>query len=422
MKQEISVLDIGILGDMDATAIAEHIKKKEFTAQEVLDCVQARAEKANPSINAIVASDYQVRDYDENGVFAGVPMYIKDLINVKGFANRNGSAALPDKIEKKDEKVVPQILSTGCYVVGKSATSEFGLLPTVETYVNGDTHNPIKLGYSTGGSSGGAAALVASGVVPIAHTMDGGGSTRIPACCCGLIGLKPSRGRHQGSSTKGLPLDIVTHGIVSRTVRDTANYYHAIEQYAKHPSLPEIGKVTGPSKKRLKIAVFTQSPVGIESHPDVSDVVLKSGQLCEELGHEVAYIPNPYSERFGVDFLAFYAKLAWALTNLGVFLNGGSFKRKQLEPFTRGLAKYAKRLRSFAPGGTMRLRRFTKSYNEITEKYDVLLGPTLALPVPKLGYLGVDVPIVAAIMRLNSYTNFTIVQNATGAPAISLPM
>ncbi len=423
MKKELSVFDIGILGDLDATGIAEKIRQKEFTAQEVLDCVKKRVEISNPDLKAAVSSNYELNKIKTEGVFAGVPMFIKDLINVKGFPNRMGSAAIPDNIQKKDDKVIAQILATGCHVVGKSATSEYGFLPSCETYVNGATQNPHKFGYSTGGSSGGAGALVAAGVVPIAHTMDGGGSTRIPASCCGLIGLKPSRGRDIESPTKKLPLDIVNHGIVSRTVRDTANYYHATERFYKAPKLPEIGLVQNPSKKRLKIAVFTQAPTGIECHDDVKEVVLNAGKICKNLGHEVEYISNPFSDPVVLDFLTYYSMLAWGTNNLGKIINNKGFKKKKGELFTRELSAYFSKLAFLYPGAIKRLKKqVPKEYKKLTNKYDILLSPTLAAPVPEIGYFGTEVTLFSMVMRLNNYVSYTTIQNATGSPAITLPM
>ncbi len=423
MSTKVSVDDIGILKGLDATAISQGIKDKQFTAQEVLDCVQERAAIANPKINAIVAEKYELSMYNKDAVFAGVPMFIKDLVNVNGFPCRMGSLALTDKIRTKDDPVIPQVLSTGCYIIGKSSTSEFGLLPTTETLVNGDTRNPHHLDYSTGGSSGGAGALVGAGIVPIAHTMDGGGSTRIPASCCGLVGLKPSRGRHIGSSTKSLPIDINTNGIVSRSVRDTANYYHAIEQYQAHPTLPPIGLVTESSKKRLRIAMYTTSPEGVESHTDTVSALTNVGKICEGLGHQVDYISNPHYAGSGLEFLAYYSSLAWILKRFGKVAFGMEFQSSKIEIFSRDLASYRRRLGKLSPKAVRRLKTvFVEEYNALFSKYDVLLSPTLGRPVPKLGYYGVENPVIASIMRLNSYVNFTTVQNATGAPAISLPM
>ncbi|MGB1247710.1 MAG: amidase [Chitinophagales bacterium] len=423
MKQDIDVFDIGIIGKMDATEIAERIKNKDFTAEEVLLSVKERAEKSAKELNAIVASNYINHKASTEGIFAGVPIFIKDQVNVEGFSTRMGSSAIPKNIQKKSDKVVRQIQTTGCTIVGKSATSEFGLLPSCETLVNGDTQNPHKIGYSTGGSSGGSGALVAAGVVPVAHTMDGGGSTRIPASNCGLIGLKPSRARHIQSPTEKLPIDIVTNGIVSRSVRDTANYYHAIEQYADNPSLPKIGLVTSPNKKRLKIGVFTQSPVGIEAHVDVKNIVHSTAKTCEGLGHHVEYFKNPYSDDVLLDFLTYYSMLARGNNTFGKFTYGSKFKAKNTERFTRELASYFSKFMFLAPGAIKRLKnQLATEYDNLTAKYDVILSPTLASPVPKIGYFGTDTPIISAIMRLNTYVSYTIVQNTTGAPAISLPM
>lgn len=421
--RSVRVQGTDLLTDLDATAIATHIRNGDFTTQEVLDCVRLRAEQVEPHINAITASDFDRKAQSAGqGVFAGVPTFIKDLVKVKGMPTRQGSAAVPANLSNSSEKVVTQIASTGCVIVGKSTTSEFGLLPSSETLLHGITRNPVNTDYSTGGSSGGAAALVAAGVVPFAHAMDGGGSIRIPASCCGLVGLKPSRGRHVGSPSLGLPVDIVTNGIVSRTVRDTANYFHGIEQFRPHPKLKPIGHVTGPSSRRLRIAMFTQNPAGIEVQKDVSHAVLEAGKACEALGHSVEYIPNPYSDRILFDFLVYYSFLARLLVTFGKVSVHPGFKSKKVEPFTSGLASFFTKSMLHAPSSFKRLRKDVRyEYDALFEKYDVLLSPTLLEPVPKIGYYGGDQPFISLVMRLNNYVNFTIMQNTTGAPAISLP-
>lgn len=427
MEQErkVSVLQVGILAAMDATAIAQGIAQGDFSRQEVLECTRQRAGLAEPSINAIVAADFDTAATAKtsDGVFAGVPTFIKDLVQVKGFPTFQGSAGVPEVRARKHEKVVTQIASTGCVIVGKSTTSEFGLLPSSETLRHGITRNPVDTERSTGGSSGGAAALVAAGVVPFAHAMDGGGSIRIPASCCGLVGLKPSRGRHVGSPSLGLPVDIVTNGIVSRTVRDTANYFHAIEQYRPHPKYPAIGHVTSPNGRRLRIGMFTQNPAGIEAHADVAKAVLDAGAVCERLGHRVEYIPNPYHDRVLFDFLVYYSFLARLLVTFGKVAVHPRFDNRKVEPFTSGLASFFSKSMLHAPTSFRYLKRkLGHEYDALFQKYDVLLSPTLLEPVPKLGYFGGHQPFISLVMRLNNYVNFTIIQNATGAPAISLPM
>ena len=421
----VDVGNTGILAGMDATAIAEGIRKKDFSVAEAISCVADRVAKTEPSLNAIVSSNFDpdLKAFQDKGVFAGVPTFIKDLVKVKGFPTIQGSRGIPSSPASRHEKVIDQIASTGCIVLGKSTTSEFGLLPSTNTLLHGETKNPRNLAYCTGGSSGGAAALVAAGVVPIAHAMDGGGSIRIPASCCGLVGLKPSRGRHVGSPTQPLPVDIVTNGVVTKTVRDTANYFHGIEQFRKHRKLPEIGHVTGPAKRRLKIAMFTDNPAGIQAHADVAKAVTDVGKKCEDLGHKVEFIHNPYSDRILIDFLVYYAFLARTLYTFGRVAVHPKFNVGKAEPFTIGLAKFFSRTMLHAPGSFRRLRRDVATEQErLFDQFDVILSPTVLEPVPKLGYFGGDQNFTSLVMRLNNYVNFTILQNASGAPAISLPV
>lgn len=424
LPRKISVHNIGILKGLDATAIAEKIKKKEMTPAEAVACVHERAEKAR-ELNAIVAEDYQkyVSGYQSRGFFAGVPTFIKDLVKLRGFPTRYGCEGMPPVVAKKNDKVVDQFLSAGFIALGKSATSEFGLLPSSESRLTGPTRNPVHTEYSTGGSSGGAGALVASGVVPLAHAMDGGGSIRIPASCCGLVGLKPSRGRLLGSMTKGLPVDIVTDGVLTETVRDTANFFAAMESYYKPAHLPEIGHVQGPASKRLRIALFTQSPAGIEAHPDVQRAVLEAGKICSKLGHHVEHIDNPYDDRILFDFLVYYCFNGWLLLTFGKLALHWKFNPEKTEPFTRGLHDYFCKLLLMVPGSFCRLRnKFVHDYNQLLNKYDVLMNPVLLTPTPRLEYHGPETGFISLVMRLNNFVNFTIVQNTTGAPAISLPL
>lgn len=416
-----------LIAGLDGTAIAEGIRKGDYSAREVLEDTYNLAEQVNEELNAVVAwadrSGSQMRCHNKNGVFADVPTFAKDEVNVAGMPTRHGSKSLPDRAEKKNEAVVDQFLSTGCVIIGKTATSEFGLLPAVETDLNGATRNPYNTDYSTGGSSGGSGAMVAAGVVPFAHAMDGGGSIRIPASCCGLVGLKPSRGRHVGSPTKNLPIDIVTQGIVSRTVRDTANYWYDVEQHHSPRNLPNIGHVTGPGKQRMKIGMFTQTPSGIESHPDVVDAIRDAGRKCVELGHHIEMIDNPFSHEVKPDFMLYYAFLANLIQNFGKVTYNWKFDSSELEEFTRELGRAFPKVMIQAPQSFTRLKRnLLKDYEKATSEYDLLLCPTLSTPVPRIGYFAPDTGFLAMVQKLNHYIHSTIIQNATGMPAISLPM
>lgn len=426
MNKIIHAFDIGDLGTMDATEIAAKINQKSLSPQEVVACTIERAKQVNPKLNAIASECFDSISENlpayEEGCFAGVPTFIKDLVHVKGFSTRHGSESVREKIQKKSEKNAAQILSTGCIALGKSTTSEFGFLPTVETRLHGATQNPLQLGYSTGGSSGGAAALVAAGVVPFAHASDGGGSIRIPASCCGLIGLKPSRGRDMESPTSIMPIDIVCQGVLTRTVRDSAHYYAAAEQYLVDAKLPPIGLVDQPIKERLRIGVFTNTPTGISSHIDVDQAVQGAGQFCANLGHHVELIANPFSQETKIDFLAYWSMLACMVYKFGKLTYGFDFDKSKLEPFTIEMAKVCPKVFRDTLRSIKRLKQFTNYYNGLFEQYDVLLSPVLSQPVPKIGYFGPENNFFSTIEKLSQYVNFTTFQNVTGAPAISLPM
>ncbi|BDS15195.1 amidase [Aureispira anguillae] len=426
MKNKIHAFDIGILGTMDATEIATQIRTKNISTQEAVGCAITRAKKIDPTLNAIVNNCFDTildePKLEGKGCFEGVPTFVKDLINVKGLPTLHGSLGVSNRPHKKNEKNVDQILSTGCVVLGKSTTSEFGLLPTVETSLQGSTLNPLGLDYSTGGSSGGAAALVASGVVPFAHAADGGGSIRIPASCCGLVGLKPSRGRDMESPTGILPVDIVCQGVLTRTVRDSANYYASVEKYYAHPTLPPIGLVSQPNKKRLKIGLFTQTPTNIKSHEDVDRVVIGAGKFCENLGHDLELIQNPFSQETKIDFLAYWSFITYLVYRFGKFTYGMGFDKSKLEVFTTQMAKVYPKVFFNTFSSIKRLKKFCHYYDSLFKKYDVLMSPVLSHPVPTIGYFGPENNFFSTVEKLSQYVNFTTFQNVTGAPAISLPM
>ncbi|WMX15709.1 amidase [Aureispira sp. CCB-E] len=425
MKQKMHAFDIGILGTMDATEIAEQIKKGAISSKEAVHCAIERAQALNPTLNAIVTDCFEkpvVQKEEKDAYFKGVPTFIKDLTHVEGLPTLHGSLGVPAVPQKKNEKNTQQVLSTGCVVLGKSSTSEFGLLPAVETLQQGTTLNPIHLNYSTGGSSGGAGALVASGIVPFAHAADGGGSIRIPAACCGLVGLKPSRGRDMESPTSMLPIDIVCQGIVSRTVRDSANYYAAAETYYANPQLPKIGWIDRPLQKRLKIGVFTETPTQIKSHPEVDDVTLSAGRFCESLGHQVELISNPFTQETKIDFLAYWSFITYMLYRFGKVSYGIGFNNSKLEVFTTQMAKVYPKVMFSTAKSIKRLKKFTNYYNSLYDQYDVLLSPVLSHPVPEIGYFSPENNFFASIEKLSQYVNYTTFQNVTGAPAISLPM
>jgi amidase len=334
-----------------------------------------------------------------------------------------GSRALPNKPADASSRFVKQFLSVGLVNLGKSTLPEFGLTATTESLMTGPTRNPWNPDYSTGGSSGGSAALVAAGVVPLAHGNDGGGSIRIPAACCGLVGLKPSRSRlADAEGSEKMPINIVCQGVISRSVRDTAAFYAVAEKHYRNPDLPEIGLVQNPGKERLRIGLFTDTPDNTPIHSDSVEAVVTAGRLCEDLGHHVDRISCPFNKQAMGDFLIYWGMLAFYIYHFGRKLFKTDFDRKKLESWTLGLSLFFRKNLLKTPHIIRSLKKFSNQYEKIFSEYDILLTPTLSHAPPKIGYLGPEVSFETHFERIRQYAAFTPPQNIAGAPAISLPL
>ena len=282
--------------------------------------------------------------------------------------------------------------------------------------------NPWNPEFTAGASSAGSGAFVVSGVVPIAHANDGGGSIRIPASCNGLVGLKPSRSRLPlDKQARAMPLLIVTNGLLSRTVRDTAAFFREMERIHRPAKLPPIGDVTAPGSARLRIAVCTQS-VAREASPEVTSLTLGVATLLEELGHRVTVIDNPVPARFLDDFLLYWSFLAFALIRAGRRNFGPSFDVSKLDNLSRGLVAHAGRRLHRVPSAIARLSRTRRVIARLGERYDVILNPTLTDVPPGIGHLDPMADYDQVIARLIDWVGFTPLQNATGDPAVSLPL
>ena len=417
-----------VLADHDAVALAALIRSGELSASEVTEAAIARARKVNGTLNAIeheifahalLTSDSR----KPAGVFGGVPTFVKDNADMQGLPTRSGTRAATAHVAKKHGPFTEQYLAQGFTVLGKSSLPEFGFNASTEFEEDHPTRNPWNPGYSAGGSSGGSAALVAAGVVPIAHANDGGGSIRVPAACCGLIGLKPTRNRHlNNQSASTMPINIVSEGVVTRSVRDTAAFMAGLEVFYRNPKLPEIGRVEGPGKKKLKIGLITDSITGTPTCDETRAVVNDTAKLMESLGHEIVPMPLPVPKSFLEDFTLYWAMLAFLLGTFGKFVIGPDFDAKKLDPFSRGLVDYYRRRILKTPGMLYRLGQSENLYKQAMRPYDAVLSPVLGHVVPKLGHLTPGQSFDELYERLMRYVAFTPLNNAAGSPAISLPM
>ena len=422
----------------DALGLAGLIAKKKISAREAVDEAIARAERLNPKLNAIVFADYErARDTAKGklpkGPFAGVPILLKDMrAGAKGMPTRNGSRYMPKILADHDSTLVARYRAAGLIPLGKTNVPEFGILPTTESKLYGPARNPWNLDHSTGGSSGGSACAVAAGIVPIAHATDGGGSIRIPAACCGLVGLKVSRGRiTQGpdfaDSTSGLSVD----NVVSKSVRDTAAALDAScgldfgDPYVA-PS-PEGSYLDGIKRKtkRLRIAVCYKALNGKDLHPDSVAAVKKTAKLCESLGHIVEEKAPPLDPgTLTPAFMTLWAaNVAYALEGLAR-ATGIPPSTDVVEGLTFGLYEAGKRIPAVEMMAAKKsMDRAARAMVQFHDTYDVWLNATLGAPPIKLGVINVDEqnpPL--AFAPILDYVPYTAMQNATGQPAIQLPL
>jgi amidase len=400
----------------DAVETMERIRRGEVRVQDVLEAAIARAEEAS-GLGAVVVTSYDRARASlarlPHGSLFGVPTFVKDLAQVRGVETAWGSAAAGRFVSRRSDPFVKRFELTGVLVLGKSATPELGLTATTEPIGRPPTRNPWDPSRSAGGSSGGAAALVAAGVVPLAHASDGGGSIRIPASCCGLVGFKPTRSRIDMEGSGLLPVNIATHGVLTRTVRDTLAFHRALTRLEDLAPAP---------KRPLRIGVFADAPSGTAVDPEVRAAVAGAARACATIGHHVEEIACPFDGQVNDDFIALWGYLAWAQVRTARWFFHRGFDPTKFEPLTDGLARWFARDWTSRLSAILRLRGFSRTYSRVMERYDVLLSPTVSQPAPRLGYLGTDVPFETAFERLRTYAQFTPIQNAAGAPAISLPL
>jgi amidase len=424
---------------LDATGQAELVRSKKVSPSELVAAAIARIEKLNPELNAVIHELFERARSEAagalpDGPFRGVPFLLKDLgAELAGTPFNEGLSFSGDYRSPTTQVLTQRYIDAGFVICGKTNTPELGILPTTEPLRFGPSRNPWNTEHSTGGSSGGSAAAVASGMVPAAHANDGGGSIRIPASCCGLVGLKPTRARNSLAPAYGdLMGGLVAEHVVTRSVRDsaaildiTAGPVPGDPYWAPplHGSSFSAAASTPPPV--LRVAVMTASPTGSEVHPDCVAAVQATASLCESLGHRVeeatlvvdgdafvthfvnqwacsnAWAIADWEKRLGREVAEGDVEpLSWALIELGRSVNGAQYlvSVQELQSISRRIADYF-------------------------EGIDVLLTPTLAEPPAPLGTF--DSPPgepLTGLLRAATYTPFTPPFNVTGQPGISLPL
>jgi amidase len=414
-----------VLGEHDGVELARLIRAGELSVDEVTSAAAARSRLVDADLNAVAFAAYGQprRSTDPGASLYGVPTFVKDNTVVAGMPTGHGSAAFTARPGSKDGRYTTQFLSTGLTVLGKSRLPELGLNASTE-YVGAEpTHNPWHIAFSPGASSGGAAALVAAGVVPIAHGNDGGGSIRIPAACCGLVGLKPTRGRHiNGEEARALPINVVSEGVLTRSVRDTAAFWAAQEMYRPTPALPRIGRVDGPNERRLRIGLILDSVTGTPADEQTRAAVEQTAATLEKLGHTVEPIELPVGAQFADDFSAYWGLLAALITTFGKVSFDRSFKAGKTDALTRGLRGHFLHRVQRTPGVIRRLRRVADQTARSFTDHQLVLSPTLAHTTPELGFLSPALPFNEVFERLRNFVTYTPLNNVAGTPAISLPL
>jgi Asp-tRNA(Asn)/Glu-tRNA(Gln) amidotransferase A subunit family amidase len=425
-------VDVGFdYESFDAVGLAELVRTGEVTPAEVLDAALARLEARNPVVNAVVArcEPDPPDPATTEGPLAGVPYLLKDLnCHVAGLPTTHGSRLFADAVATEDHGFVGRLRRAGMRVIGKTNTPEFGLTATTEPVLFGPSRNPWDLGFTTGGSSGGAAAAVAAGIVPAAHATDGGGSIRIPASCCGLFGLKPTRGRisaapHAGETSGGLSIG---HA-VTRSVRDSAvlldvaaGAFPGDPWWAPPPSRPYAEEV-GADPGRLRIALLTSPPSGLPVDPACVAATEDAAALCAELGHvvEPATWPDGTAELLARTFGIMAANVAVTIDDRLEALGRG-LADDDLEPLTRGSYEMARTMTGEDyVRGVRAMHAVGRRLAAFHETWDVILTPTLGQPPVELGYLSDPATFRERITR---FVGFTMLFNATGQPAMSVPL
>lgn len=422
---------------LDAVALAELVNNGSVSEAELVAIAKQRLDQVNPSINAVIqkteelASD-QLQNLSSSPLLAGVPFLMKDLdAHVKGFPTTNGSQLAREYNPDVDSEIFQRFSQMGLITLGKTNTPELGLTVTTEPQLHGPCKNPWNLDYTTGGSSGGAAAAVAAGIAPMAHASDGGGSIRVPAYCCGLFGLMPSRARNPVGPTTGEGWSgLVRHHVISQTVRDSATVLNGVqgsELGAPYfgPGNEDFLENLEEAPRKLRIKFYTQAPNGVAVDKEVIAAVELAATHCQAMGHEVEEaVLKINASGFGKAFNVIMA--GNTLKELKLYGAGKTMEEIEalVEPVTWEVAQLG--LQFTAADYAEALSKVHSIGREIAgyhEHTDILINPVITTTPFKLGYMNTKQKDTSTyFQRVQEIAAFTSLANASGQPSMSVPI
>ena len=423
--REVSWSDAQALGRLDAHDQARLVRDRELPVEALTEAAILRIDALDPTVRALSHYDPELGRAEaralreRDGTMRGVPWLPKDSLDYPGMPTTSCSRSRSRKTIQHCYPYVQRLQQAGLVALGKSAMPEFGLLASTEPLAGPVTRNPWSLEHSPGGSSGGAVAAIAAGLVPLAHGSDGGGSIRLPSSCCGVVGLKPGRDSTVRVRARHVIEDLlVADSLHSRSVRDVAWGFAAAH------CDPKRAVVAGPSPRRLRIAVIEHGLRGNAPHADVARTVASTADLCAKLGHKVERTPWPLDGHALLDsFEDVWSHLAADCVDATRTLLGGARLEDAIEPWTLGLGRRAEGSPMSALERAYRqIAQLPAQLNEFFSRFDVVLSAVVSAPPPLLGTYAPTLPTEQLRSSMFDWVAYTPLQNMAGTPAISLPL
>jgi len=424
----------------DALGLKALIDTGDVSAVELCDIVQSAVQELNPSLNFLIAESPEegskaLEIFNAKAPFSGIPFLVKEGVGMRGQPLEMGSRLGEGVLCQSDSEIVRRLKKTGVVILGSTNTPELGSAATTESVLHGPARNPWNVNHSTGGSSGGSASAVAAGVVPIAHSSDGGGSIRTPAHCCGVFGMMPTRGRNPvGPASNGGPICSLRNHVITRSVRDSAamlDQLHGPEPGGRYDVTPperSFLEALQEMPATLRIAFSTESPSGYSSHPDCISAVINTAKLCEDLGHQVEEATPHYSwSSFSQAFQDYWCFGIPARIQALEDATGKKASADNVEPSTLAQLAHGRQLTGERLAASwMELHTITRIIDTFFSHYDVLITPTCLTPAPILGQINAYKEGLTTSQwmdqNVSQFAPFAPIFNITGHPAMSVPL